>query len=316
MNLEFFETEKTIVVNSDLDGVLSGLLLSNYLELEIAGFSNSLDKIWLNKDIQDNVFQGIHVDLYVSDPKVKCIDQHVIGANRDHNASISKYETKLNPNVIRSRTHTPLSAYTTKYPFGTVHFIIAFLERNNITLNINLNKRTEGITLMDLLLRADDTMKTTRSSPYQSNARDWWIWLYRYSNKGSMTTKLAQYLYSISPLEAEKITRNTSDFLMSHRDFQCDRPDGGFRDVCKTNLLTSNFKNFIEFLSNLSDTHLPKGINSEYSIYSGNNYRVNLDYADSELFITDNLINEQEVFSYAYVRSKHRDNCLSYTVLD
>jgi len=316
MDLEFFENETNIIVNSDLDGILSGLILSNYLELKIAGFSNSLDKIWLNPNIQDNIFAGTYVDLYISDSRVKCVDQHVIGANREHNSRISEYGTKLNPNIIKSRTHMPKNSYTTKYPFGTVHFIIAFLERNKISIDIDLNKEIEGITLKDLLLRADDTMKTTRSSPYESNARDWWKWLYKYSNKGKMITELAQYLYAISPFEAEKITANTSNFLVNNRIFQCDRPDGGFKDICNTNSLTLNFQNFIEFLSNLLNMDLPKGISAKYSVYSGSNYRVNLDDADSELFVSDNLINEKEVFSYAYVRSKNRDNCLSYTVLD
>lgn len=316
MDLEFFKTETGIVLNSDLDGILSGLILANYLELEIAGFSNSLDKIWLNPHIQNNIFAGTYVDLYISDSRVKCVDQHVIGTNREHNSRISEYGTKLNPNVIRSRTHIPISAYTAKYPFGTVHFIIAFLERNNISIGIDLNKELEGIKLKDLLLRADDTMKTTRSSRYESNARDWWIWLYKYSHKGKITTELAKYLYSISAFEAEKITANTSNFLINNRIFQCDRPDGGFKDICNKNLLTPNFQNFIEFLSNLSDIDFPKRINTKYSVYSGRNYRVNLDYTDSQLFVSDNVINEKEVFSYAYVRSKSRDNCLSYTVLD
>ena len=44
---ELFESNKNIVINSDIDGFLCGMVLQKYYGCRIVGFSDSRDKVWL-----------------------------------------------------------------------------------------------------------------------------------------------------------------------------------------------------------------------------------------------------------------------------
>ena len=41
---------QNVIINTDIDGILSGLILHNFLNCEIVGFSNSWDTVWYNKN--------------------------------------------------------------------------------------------------------------------------------------------------------------------------------------------------------------------------------------------------------------------------
>ena len=78
---ELFSANPYIVINTDLDGFLCGMLLQKHFDCKIAGFSNSKESIWLDASLPDSftVLSPVYIDMFVSDPKVVCIDQHVIG---------------------------------------------------------------------------------------------------------------------------------------------------------------------------------------------------------------------------------------------
>ena len=102
---EFFRNAgtKQIVINSDIDGFLSGMILQEYYGCEIVGFSNSKESIWLKPGI--DIRSPIYIDIFVRDPKVYCIDQHIVAYDRPHLERISAYGTKLNPNLdLNKRT--------------------------------------------------------------------------------------------------------------------------------------------------------------------------------------------------------------------
>ncbi len=68
--------------------------------------------------------------------------------------------------------------YTAKYPFGTVHFILAILENYKIideSFNFDFNKKFENFDLVDLILRADRVIRNTYS--YTQNCIDWSNWI-------------------------------------------------------------------------------------------------------------------------------------------
>ena len=50
---ELFAENKNIIINTDIDGILSGALLVKYLGCNIVGFTNSKDAVWLADDHDD-----------------------------------------------------------------------------------------------------------------------------------------------------------------------------------------------------------------------------------------------------------------------
>jgi len=187
--LEKFKN-KPILINSDLDGITSGLLLQKHLNCTVVGFTNSAETVWIQKDFTD--FKNTcFVDMFVANPDTICIDQHIVSVNETHHNVLKTNSNKINPNLINPHFHLPNKSYKLKYPFGTVHFIIALLEKDGVDLSdLDLKKSIKNLQLIDFVLRADDTMKTTIDSRYIDNAKDWWKWLVSLSNNGKTTLKI------------------------------------------------------------------------------------------------------------------------------
>ena len=61
---ELFKRNKNIVINSDIDGFLCGMILQKYFGCKVVGFSDSRDTVWLIPEISD-IDAPIYIDLYV-----------------------------------------------------------------------------------------------------------------------------------------------------------------------------------------------------------------------------------------------------------
>ena len=48
---ELFSNNKNIIINTDIDGFLSGMILQKYYGCKIVGFSNSRETIWVTPDV-------------------------------------------------------------------------------------------------------------------------------------------------------------------------------------------------------------------------------------------------------------------------
>ena len=138
---ELFAKNKNIVINSDIDGMLSGMILQKYYGCKVVGFSNSWDCVWIDPQYEnstvDAINKPVYIDLYVTNPDVVCIEQHIIGYDDAHNKRIAALQTKINPNIMREgRTFS--GDYFHKYPFGTVHFLIALMEKEGVHVQLPL----------------------------------------------------------------------------------------------------------------------------------------------------------------------------------
>ena len=51
------------------------------------------------KNKVNNINNAVYIDMYVADPEVVCIDQHVICANQEHHHKITKNSNKFNPKI-------------------------------------------------------------------------------------------------------------------------------------------------------------------------------------------------------------------------
>lgn len=66
-------------------------------------------------------------------------------------------------------------SYKWKYPFGTIHYLIACLESVGYEINI-ANGEFINVSTYDLILRAYNTAISTVKD-YKENSENWWKWL-------------------------------------------------------------------------------------------------------------------------------------------
>lgn len=307
------------IINTDLDGIFSGLILHNFLNWEIVGFCDSDESIWIDKNRYDSLPEFIFIDIFVFPKNIKSIDQHIISVDEKHNYTLFENKKKLNPNLINKRNFLPNESYFNKYPFGTVHFIIAWLERNGIIIEIDLfNKLNHDINVIDLLLRADDTFFTSTFSRYVENASQWWSWLMDFSNNGKIITTLDKHIKNCkdnydktSSISLKKKIGN----LLQNEPFNCDSPDGGFKgnDSIGDGFLKPNLKTYIDFLASNSGLRC-FNLDFSFSLLRGKSLRTSLT-KDQINKLKDGKFHD-ELFSYAFVKSSRKSNSFSYTLFD
>ncbi len=305
--IDLLKSRNKIIINSDIDGVLSGLILQHYLNCEVVGFSNSNDKIWTTTPFTENEKDFVFIDMFVARKDLACIDQHIVAVNEQHNNIIQQNKLKINPNTVRGRYFYPSNSYRLKYPFGTVHFIIAFLEKEGIRLDFNLFSQESELQAIDFLLRADDAFHTTKVK-YKENAKDWWKWLIKYSNSGNITTKFSNYISDFKGNSSELKSKVERKIFT----FGCDKPDGNFSNILNDEKKLK--KNFVDYVNYVAKTiNLPTlTILDNWKIYEGEPKRINLKKAKFDSFIEKS---QEKLFSYAFVKSFGKADSLSYTIL-
>lgn len=228
-----------IITNSDLDGILSAsILCKHFPNLKLGGFTNSFDKVWINSEVKQN--NSIYLDIYMTNPNVLSIDNHIIDFNSEREYSSLKY----NPNIIHKKS---LKTYHQKYPFSTFLYIVNILEINGYTLNIDLNKvigktnNNENVYVWEVLLRADDTLSNTFL--YETNTKYWWKWILSNTNENSLLKQLYNILiYNVKNLDNAKIIKDKVQRFLTEK-------FGIFSDGYKY----IDNETFRDFVSNISE---------------------------------------------------------------
>ena len=309
--LNALRNNNKIIVNTDIDGIFSALILHHYLNCEIVGFCNSTETVWFDASKINSIYDGVYIDMFVPRKSVICIDQHIVAVDEEHCRAISALGTKFNPNLDNPRFHTPSASYYLKYPFATVHYIIANLEKNGIVLDLQLdNAVRQHLYFKDLLLRADDTMQTTIIR-YKENAEQWWNWLKGFSNDGETIVKLCNYLYSLDSADVIAKRKVTTNLLKT---YNCDTDDGGFKaNICDaTGFLHNKVKNYIRFLAEISGLNL-FDLDMKLDTKIGSAKRTQLNAQQKERLKTQN---SEKLFSYAFVKSSAKSESFSYTLME
>lgn len=296
-----FVKNQKCIVNSDLDGLLSGMLLQEFLNWEIVGFSSCAgkpdDEIWL-KDDNIKINECVFVDLPVAVKNITIIDQHFVAVDRQHLERYNNCDNKINPNIMREKLFVNdkgYCEYTQKYPFGTAHFIIACLEQLKIIpddYKIDFFKKIENFDLCDLLFRADCVIGNTNN--YTKNCLDWADWLINLG--GQLTTNL----FSIVKSEYNKRSYNEKLVEQKLKNLGCLRADGD----CSNMLRSKNYallKQYFDFLANsLNMQTLPIFDLLDFNKLHGRR----LDVAGIALDRNKNQLTLPNTFSYAFVTMK------------
>lgn len=229
---ELFAKNKNIIINTDIDGFLCGEILRHYYGCKIVGFSNSKKEIWVTPEVK-SIYDPIYIDLYVVRPDVVCIEQHIIAKDKEHHMKIKAMGTKVNPNVMRGRTFLGdhVGDYYHKYPFGTVHFIIALMAQEGINVELpDLHAEFQdinvglGVEFGQVILRADDALYSTLDK-YRDNALDWWDYLDPYKIFPAIQ-QLKDYIFDCDREKAKEY-KDAIGKVFKKR-LACDGADGAF----------------------------------------------------------------------------------------
>lgn len=304
------------IINTDLDGFLSGLLLHNFLGTEIVGFCDSGEYVWKKEgvDWKDCTF----IDMFVVPKDIPTLCNHMIAVDTEHAEDLFRNGSKMNPNVDVA-TRSFKESYTTKFSLATVHYIIAKLEQFDHPLieKINLRNTAQGYRCIDVLLRADDVLNNTVHT-YRENSLFWWGKMQDIASirdRGLFTKSLINYSNAIHRgdirKDVERFNRLFGNFVKNR--FNCDTPDGGYRGLNFGGThLKGHTKSFVLFLSELLGL-MPFPMTDELVVYKGEAHRTNLTTDDLE-DIRYGEFRDQKLFSYAFVCRPSSENHFSYTV--
>ena len=307
---EIFEKNKDIVINSDIDGFLCGMILQKYYGCKVVGFSNSHETVWLAPEVAD-IDAPVYIDLYVAKPQVVCIEQHIIAYDKNHHDEIMSFGTKLNPNLERKRTFKGDmgSTYFYKYPFGTVHYLMTLMAREGITVELPdlaaTHKFGDSPTLQtcagQVILRADDALNSTLSR-YKDNALDWWSWLDP-NHEYPAIEQLRSYIDSCDTRLAKSYKDKIGDFFKA---LGCDGIDGAFQNVTDDKgVILNKVLNYRNIIGNIvgMDLDIPK----QYQIHKG--------IYGCQMGCDTNMLHAKNLYSYAFIFGPNstRDN-FSFTL--
>lgn len=316
-------TNKNIIINTDIDGILSGLLLVKYLNCNIIGFCNSKDTVWLD-ETNDNLYDGVYVDMFVTDQMATCIDQHIVALDPEHLNSIKSKKILFSPqsddiNNIRCFNATD---FKNKYPFGTFQYILAMLEHEGT--KVKLPKLDDvisntNIRVGDLLNRPDDAMNSTLLT-YKKNAENWWNWLITLSNQAKSVIDLKKYLDKLSTEDnikgkVENIKANTKKYF--HNNFDCRTSDGGFKNIVEMKdgrlKILDNFSKYITEIGEITGWG-PATIPEYYKAHTGTYCRTRyLDCFYNDL-VNKNEFFEHKIFSYAFIYGPENDRITNFSL--
>jgi hypothetical protein len=327
---DLFHQNPNIIINTDIDGILSGVILVKYLDCKIVGFTNSKDTVWL-ADGFDDLYKHVYIDMFVTEPKALCLDQHIVAVNEEHQKEIIKSATKFSPQIDGNRIFTDWG-FKFKYPFGTVQYLIAVLESEGIKIELpplNTPIPNSSIKVGDIIHRADDAMKSTMYA-YKENATKWWGWLKDKSRDARVIIDLIDYLEAIhEDIEPDEGKRNTEEYKKKLEkyvevikastkkyfsdNFSCRTGDGGFKNIVdeKGNLL-SNILDYIKTIGSILDCK-EITIPSHFISHKGKYCRTRwLDIFEKD-FLNDYTICGHKVFSYAFIYGPGNDSTTNFS---
>lgn len=293
---------KKCIINADLDGILCGTILSNALNWEVVGYSmcngKITDDLWLPEDIstEDAMNECVFLDLPVVKSGVATIDQHFNAFDdKDVSGYLNDY-SKINPNMLRSMYYSSSErGYTRKYPFGTIHFIIAVLEKYKKMVSIDINKDLGGFKSIDVLLRADRVIGN--SVTYNANCKDWINYLAK-DNNGIVTNTIRKIIFDG---DLDIYSRRETMVEEMLKSYGCSRKDGD----CSMLLMNGQYSDvfyIIMKIANIFGLKPPKVRSDLIRCHALTGQRYPIFGGDFSIARRKTL--ERDVFSYAIVSSR------------
>lgn len=321
---EVFEKNRNIIINTDIDGIIAGVILVKALGCKIVGFTNSKEYVWL-ADNHNDLYSHVYIDMFVTDDNVVCIDQHIVAISDEHQDKIKASRNKFSPQIDGNRKFTKYE-FAYKYPFGVTHYLIAQLESEGIKIELpDLKTKVPNseITLADLILRADDAMVTTVYA-YRDNALNWWEYLKSKTPQSEIIKNLFDYLEELRQRALEKMVQAKKRNTIENREEACKSvvdpiksatskyfkdefnsksSDGGFRYIAdKDGVILPNFKKYVNSVAaalGVGQIEIPEHFITHKGVYHRSSWLP---------YYAENLVNNytfcgHKIFSYAFIYS-------------
>ncbi len=181
------------IVSPDSDGLLCGLLMTNALNWRVRGF---YDGKALVADHRIAPSECVFLDMEIFRSGVRSVGHHMLLYNKNQvPGSWGQFSDALSVNDLRNRDG--LHDFRLKYPFGTIHFLLAVVAR-----------QTEvpfEPTAVAPLLFTDGTYKNLFG--YTENCLNWLRYLRADEKRSPLRTLFYEDTYTI-----EKLMRGMNDF--------------------------------------------------------------------------------------------------------
>ena len=147
------------ILSPDTDGLLCGLLVAHYLQWRIRGF---YDGKVLIKERDTAATDCVFLDMEIFRSKVRSVGQHMLLFNKKHlPKNWRDLQNCISANNLRGYDFR--HDFKTKYPFGTIHLLLAILTE---VVKVEISPR-----MIALLLYADGTFKNLFN--YPENCLSW-----------------------------------------------------------------------------------------------------------------------------------------------
>ncbi|HOV22333.1 MAG TPA: hypothetical protein PLW95_06625 [bacterium] len=160
-----FEKQQQAIISPDVDGILCGLLMSNYLEWEIVGFYDG-KMLCQTKNI--SIKDCIFLDIEIFRKEIRSCGHHMLLYNKNEVPdNWGNFNKSINPNNLRN--FDALHNFQKKYPLATIHFLLCCLKEI-------LNKEIKFLNTTTVpLLYVDGTFKNLLN--YPENCNEWLMFL-------------------------------------------------------------------------------------------------------------------------------------------
>ena len=240
------ERNKKCILSPDSDGFLSGLLMSHFLDWKIVGY---YDGKVMAKTPGTKIDDVVFLDMEIFRKNIKSIGHHMV-LNNKRNVPINwdNYANCIQLNNLVG--FDAKNDFRSKYPFGTIHFLLAILKT-----------RIDGINLshesISSLLYTDGTFKNIFNFP--ENSLNWLDYLDAKSPQNPLNKVFFNNAYSISSLmiDLQEYFKSISKFGKNSDKLKISNSKGEPQNLIAEG--TSNFsivdeeknkvKNFLTFLA-------------------------------------------------------------------
>jgi hypothetical protein len=153
------EKKQMCILSPDSDGFLCGLLMAHYLDWKVVGFYDGKALV-IQKGVSPS--SCVFLDMEIYRPNVRSIGQHMVMFNKKHlPENWSNFDACISANNLRNYDYK--NSFKTKYPFGTIHLLLAIL---GARIPIPIHKHGIGP-----LLYTDGTFKNQFN--YPENCLSW-----------------------------------------------------------------------------------------------------------------------------------------------
>lgn len=163
------ERKQKIVLSPDSDGILCGLLYTNFLEAEIVGYYDG--KVLILKE-GENVKDCTFLDIEIFNNEIRSCGHHMVLYNknilRTNPGLLNNFSNCIQPNLIRG--FDALKDFQKKYPFATIHFLLSILQHAGVIEKKDLHDNS-----IRPLLFTDGTWNNLFG--YTENCLDWFEYL-------------------------------------------------------------------------------------------------------------------------------------------